>query len=92
MAMMALDPSIDLSGDGGCTMTILRSALPSAAPACVGLYATVHFRALLEDGTVLHDSWAETKPLEVRVGVVPSDTVRACISHSSCHDMAVTRT
>jgi hypothetical protein len=92
MAMMALKPSVDLSGDGGCTMTVLRSALPSAVPASAGLYVTVHFRAFLEDGTVLHDSRAETAPLEVRVGVVPSDTVRACCSLSCCHGTAVTRT
>jgi len=76
VAMMASEQPIDLGGDGGCTMTVLRAPLPSAASASTGLYATVNFRAILQNGTVLHDSWQQSEPLEVRVGQDPSDAVR----------------
>lgn len=58
-------------------MTVLRAPLSSAAPVTPGVYASVHFRASLADGTLLHDSRAQSEPLEVRVGADPSDAAPA---------------
>ena len=69
--------AIDLSGDGGCTMTTLRAPLPSAQRAEAGAYAKVHFLAALANGTVLLNSWDTGDLIERKIGAEPSETVRA---------------
>lgn len=80
--------SVDLSGDGGCVMTILRAPLPSAQRAEEGAFAKVHFLAALANGTVLLDSWQAGEVLEFRVGAEPSETVSplsaTCCLHPCC--------
>ena len=67
---------IDLSGDGGCLFQRLDDPPASAEQPALRGYVTVHWRAALTDGTRLYDSREAAEPLEVRVGLQPSDTVR----------------
>ena len=65
----------DLSGDGG---VLMRRVSPPASPSQVAAartFARVHYRAALEDGTVLSDSHAAGETLELRVGMQPSEGV-----------------
>ena len=65
----------DLAGDGGCLLRHIRK-VPSAdaAVAATRTFASVHYRATLEDGTKIVDS-RNTEPLELRVGIQPSEAV-----------------
>ena len=67
----------DLSGDGGCLMQQLQAALPESEMPVERAYVTVHFRATLLDGTRIHDSREKGEPLELRLGMQPSEAVPA---------------
>ena len=70
----ASDSWEDLSGDGGCLMRRLTSSSETASPT-QRTYARVHYRATLENGTVISDSRDAGEPLELRVGMEPSEGV-----------------
>lgn len=75
----ALSPSThqrsprDLSGDGGCILKVTKPSLPNALAPRSGHLATVHFRAHLDDGTLLRDTWRDGEPIELLVGAQPSE-------------------
>ena len=71
------DASVDLAGDGGCLLQRVRAPLAFAQRVEPDAIANVHFTASLADGTLLRDS-REDAPLEVRVGMQPSDAVSSC--------------
>ena len=73
-APCASDSWEDLSGDGGCLMRRLTSSSEAASPT-PRTYARVHYRATLEDGAVISDSRVAGEPLELRVGMQPSEAV-----------------
>jgi FK506-binding protein 1 len=70
-------PWLDLSGDGGCLFRVIRSTKTSdPVAASPRTFASVHYKATLEDGTVISDSRAMNgEPLEIRVGMKPSEGV-----------------
>jgi hypothetical protein len=68
-------PWRDLSGDGGCLLKHLHSSPSRGAAARERMFASVHYCATLEDGTVLSDSRSGGEPLELRVGMEPSEAV-----------------
>ena len=69
-------PTLDLSGDGGCLLQQLQAPAPDAEQPQDRAYVLVHFRTMLADGTRIHDSHNDGGPLELRIGLTPSELVR----------------
>ena len=58
-------------------MQQLQAAQPNSEMPVERAYVTVHFRATLLDGTRIHDSREKGEPLELRLGMQPSEVVPA---------------
>ena len=69
---------IDIAGDNGCLyQQICAPSIHAEAPAGSD-YVRLHFLATLADGTIIYDTRESRSPVEVRLGMTPSEMVRIC--------------